>query len=279
MPPRAKNCAPPNYKLGHKESSVVEFAPLLEQLDADDDIQRRVAFFDLAEAGQEAVQPLVAALADVRPRVRSGAALALGKLGATAAAAVPSLITTLGGAVEHVRRCGRDALCQIGETVEPQLVQALESSDANTQAMAAAALGRIGKPAAVTIARLLTLLIHESAFVRRQAAHAFGQFGNDSVSPVLELLRKALQARDWSVAEEAVVAPRETGSKTDEVYSALFHAFWSGGGRVRDEALTALRVIDSRLEIRQNQESVTLHLPGRIAADWMRQHLQQPPDS
>lgn len=96
---------------------------------------------------RRAVPPLLKALADPDPVLRTQAAAALGRL--KAGEAVPSLIGALQDTDAGVRQTAATALGIMGDpSAVPSLVQALQDAAEGVRARAAAALGRLGDPAA-----------------------------------------------------------------------------------------------------------------------------------
>ena len=77
----------------------------------------------LARMGPPALSPLIAALNDENPSIRSGAAAALGQMGEAATDAVPALIKALDDTDASVHRSASEALKNIGT---PEAMEAAE---------------------------------------------------------------------------------------------------------------------------------------------------------
>ena len=117
------------------------------------------ANLDLIAAGEPAVVPLAALLADTNRDVtlRRKAASALWGLGRTAAAAVPALAAALTDADTQLKASAAMALENMGPAAEaavPQLVKALDDPAGDVRQWAAKALGAIGPAARTAIPAL-----------------------------------------------------------------------------------------------------------------------------
>jgi hypothetical protein len=137
---------------------------LLRSLHAERSSTRAWAAYALARLGASAgaaLHDLVAAMHDADGGVRTAAASALGRLGPAASSAVPALVAALGdpaeigrnddGLMERVRSTAAFALGEIGPGARdavPALIAALDDEDEIVGDAAAAALERIGTPAA-----------------------------------------------------------------------------------------------------------------------------------
>lgn len=128
--------------------------------DEDASLRRRavVALGETRSVGRDAIPELVEVLEDKDEVVRREAARALGKLGA--AAAVPSLVVALSDAPDDlVRVSAAEALGRIGRRATvaiPALIAALKHTDDDVRDAAAAALLRIGLPAAPALIEAVT---------------------------------------------------------------------------------------------------------------------------
>jgi HEAT repeat protein len=151
---------------------AASFDPLVKALAAIRPIARRNAAWALgALDDQRAVQPLIASLKDGEQAVREQTAWALGTL--DDARAVQPLIGALRDDSPAVRRQAAWALGAIDDAAAVDaLVAALKDSDARVREQSAWALGAIGDTRAS--AGLGRALVDGEARVRRQAAWALG---------------------------------------------------------------------------------------------------------
>jgi hypothetical protein len=152
--------------------------PVMQALgDADPDVRSAAAwaFSQMAGAGVAAVAALEKALADSNPRVRSLSAVALWSMGPTAVAAVPALITALNDPIAYVRAPAADALGNIGPSakaaVQP-LGERLLATDEQAYVLrsVASALGSIGPDAAAALPALQEALkMHRVTYTAHEA--------------------------------------------------------------------------------------------------------------
>jgi HEAT repeat protein len=244
---------------------------LIERLNHHDEVERRMAMSSIREAGAAGAPLLTKALSsDPRPRVRSQAALLLGQVSGITDDAIEALAKALKDEAEEVRRAAADALGLIGKQAVPALITALQADEPDTQARAAIALGQIGRPAVQAGPSLAPLLLHEDDFVRLQSATALGRIGVADITPLVKALDVALDSNNARMAETIVIALRETGDRSDQVYTALAEGYCRGPECVRREALHGIRRIDPTVEVQQGKKSTTIKLPGRIVAGLIR---------
>ena len=152
--------------------------PVMQALgDADPDVRSAAAwaFSQMAGAGVAAVPALEKALADSNPRVRSLSAVALWSMGPKAVAAVPALITALNDPIAYVRAPAADALGNIGPSakaaVQP-LSERLLATDEQAYVLrsVASALGSIGPDAAGALPALQEALkMHRVTYTAHEA--------------------------------------------------------------------------------------------------------------
>jgi HEAT repeat protein len=195
-----------------------------------------------------------------------GAASVLGRIGGAADEAIAALGQAVGDEAESVRKCAAESLALIGEKAVPTLISCLSNSKPDVQARAAIALGQIGPRAGRAVPSLAPLLCHEDDFVRLQSATALGRIGVRDITVLTDALDAALESRDYRMAESLVIALRETGEKTEDVYTALVGAVFRGHDRVRQLAMSCIKKIDPAAQIQENRKSVTFNLSGGIAA-------------
>jgi HEAT repeat protein len=127
---------------------------------------RRNAVWGLGKLGPlaKAVLPdLCRTLADVDPRTASGAAQALGSMGAEGADAIPALTEAMRGTNIVLCRLAAKALSQIGRPALATLVTHLKHHDPFVRGEAAVALGWMGPAAAPAIPHLVEVLRAKSA--------------------------------------------------------------------------------------------------------------------
>jgi HEAT repeat protein len=162
-------------------------APLLALLGDDSDAYREWAVLMLLPLGAPAVPPLLQALVHAKPRVRWGAADALGQLGTRAEAAIPLLITCLADADELVQERVARALGEIGQASVTPLIEALRRPELGVRIGAVDALSRIGAEAAAAVPPLLDLLKSEDHLgLQRFIAEALGQIGPAAVQALAD---------------------------------------------------------------------------------------------
>src|SRR5207237_5448832 len=121
----------------------------------------RNAVWGLAKLGPlaKAVLPdLCHALQDPDPRTASGAAQALGSMGAEGAEAVPALAEAMRGTNIVLCRLAAKALSQIGRPALPTLITHLRHHDPFVRGEAAVALGWMGPAAAPAVPHLVEVL-------------------------------------------------------------------------------------------------------------------------
>src|SRR5262245_56050976 len=160
---------------------------LLQDLCHRDGDKRRSAARGLGLLGpvaQDAVPPLIGALADVRPEVRNAARDALAQIdpgwasGPRAAEAVPALIDALGNRSFEVVQAASGVVQQLGRVAVPALLELLEDDGKDLRQVAAAqTLGRIGAGEPPVVDALARSLTSEKTHVRLAASEALGGLG------------------------------------------------------------------------------------------------------
>ncbi|MDE2125438.1 MAG: HEAT repeat domain-containing protein [Armatimonadetes bacterium] len=154
------------------------------------------AVFETPAGRAQSVALLLAQLKDTDPAVRSGAADALGKIGDPSAD--PALIGLVQHDVASVVRVAIGALALIASPDgEPVLISAVANpnADSNAREQAAAGLGKLGDPAAITA--LLSALSDDDLDLRTAAVAALAHAVRPmppapAVQPVLKRLIAAL---------------------------------------------------------------------------------------
>lgn len=149
------------------------------------------ACLSLVAIGEQAVGPLVEALANPKELVRWQAAKALGQIDVAwrrhaDAATISALIADLGSKDGLVRVRARVCLVAIGGKVVGSLVEALASKKRWVRWEAAKALGQTGDPAA---AQALVRALEDEVFdVRWLAAEGLIAVGDKGLVPLLQAL-------------------------------------------------------------------------------------------
>lgn len=155
--------------------------PLIEQLKSPNQPQWNQAIEALSQRKAEAIPALRKALKHPHPRVRSGAAFALGKIGTVAASAIPDLGLALKDQDKNVRGNVVFALGNMGKatkTVVPQLAAALKNkNNASIRISIIRIFESLGKDARVAVPQLLEILNDPDGTVRYNAIQALIKIG------------------------------------------------------------------------------------------------------
>ncbi len=161
------------------------------------------ASYALGSLGPAALPTLVKALDHERERVRSGAAKAIGWIGADATEAIPSLAKRLGDSSAAVREQSAEALGRIGPAALPVLKAALKSDQAPARAAAATSLEWMGAPAREANLELAAALKSETDDpARARMIHALSRL--DYVpAEFLPLVVPLLRSESAEVRQEA----------------------------------------------------------------------------
>jgi HEAT repeat protein/3',5'-cyclic AMP phosphodiesterase CpdA len=246
---------------------------LLEALEDENIVVRRIAAYALDKIGNEAAIPgLLKALGDENIVVRRIAAYALGQIGSEAA--ISGLLKALEDESYDVCWRAAQTLCKIGsEAAVSGLLRALEHEKINVRWKAAEALGEIGSEAAISgllkslederydvrwrtayalgqigseaaISGLLKALEDEDSNVRWRAAEALGQIGSEVAIPGL---LKALEDKNCNVCGRAAEALGQIGS--ERAISGLLQILEDGDYDVHNRAIEALGKISSEATI------------------------------
>lgn len=195
--------------------------------------------------GPRASASLTLALRSSRPRVRSGAALALGRI--KVPETLPDLFAALDDPESMVRRCVVQALRDFHSMPAAEgLVKAMADTDLEVQEYATTALAEL-KPA--IIPDLMELLHFEDPMVRKNAITALRKTGDErAIEPIID----ALQDEDINVRMFAVTAlmkfkdPRAIKPLINRLREdtsigwLLSYAFMEMGAEAVDELLKAV---------------------------------------
>jgi HEAT repeat protein len=157
--------------------------------------------------GSSAVPELPKLLRDKEYRVRSLAAMALGRLGAKET--VPEIARLLTDGSGEVRKGAVEALGYLGvrETI-PEVVKLLGDGEARVRSEAVDALGRLG--AKETAPEIVMLLKDGDAVVRRVSLNALANLGARSAAPEIA---KVLEDGEAEIRTTAVHALRKLGAR------------------------------------------------------------------
>lgn len=191
---------------------------------------------------EDEVAGLILSLADPDPRTREGAALALGRLGPGARAAIIPLVAALGHEDVYLRGAVASALSRFGEAAVPALVMALRDRRPPVRQSAAIALGRLGPAGQGAVLELTRALTDTHETVRHAAAVALGGLGPAALEAV-PALTDLLSDREETVRRAATVALSQVAP----------------GGRSRPLSLQALTATIDRLVPALMEET---HVPG-----------------
>ena len=214
-------------------------------LSDDDSSVRSHAADDLeafGESGAEAIPHLIQALCDVYEPVRLNAAYALGAIGEPA---VSQLIETLSVEDPIMRRMAAYALAAVGADAVPALSEALQHTQETVRVEAAYALAQIGNAVKPAIPALMERTKDENVEVRRYLAEAFGSLGQ-AAAPAVPVLCDMLASDDDGQARfEAALALAQIGPLASDAIPVLASAFTDENRYVRDNAVLALKRIDT----------------------------------
>ncbi len=253
---------------------------LISRLDTHDEVQRKDVITELIAIGENAVPALINALENSRPRIRGGAALALGKLSLipTSEPAVEILARMLSDESEFVQTCASVALAEFDDLAERPLIEAVaDKLQPTKQARAAIALRQMRRSSPAAILALINNLSHPDEFVRRQSALALAHVGNcpaevrmlfhrrngdveqqtlvtnSSIELIARLIDFAADGDNSSLAEELVVALCETGDTSATTRVALVKVAWLCGGRAHELACKQIEALFPELELRHER--------------------------
>ena len=226
------------------EDLLVIGSPAVPQLiEALTDRNESVAVFAAHLLGRigdrRATEPLVEALDSPRWLLQLEATRALGDLGDARAAR--ALVTVLESTYDFLPDVAADALAQIGPPAIEPLIDALKYDDTFVRRMAAKALGDIGDERAVT--SLVAALTDDDLSVRGAAAEALDHVGDlRAVEPLIE----ALSDDEWHVRAQAAQALGRLGD--DRATGPLTGLLYDENGIVRVAVANALHELGVSLD-------------------------------
>jgi CubicO group peptidase (beta-lactamase class C family) len=151
------------------------------------------------------VSRLVTAVKGSDPQAREAAALALGRIGPAAGAAIEPLVATFANDDLYLRGAAAIALGQIGPAAVPALTRALCGTNAEVRWSAAIALGRMGQAGRAAAPALTKAVADSNANVRYAATMALGGLHAGALAAV-PALTDALHDRDENVRAAARLA-------------------------------------------------------------------------
>lgn len=194
----------------------------IQQLKTTNPQERSGAIESLVSLGKPAVPALIDALQNQDPAVRNGAAIALGKIGKDASAAIPALKKALGDNDFQVRSSVMQALSFIDrKAIVPFLIGELSSPEAWERYSATHALRTFGKEAVAAVPALIkTIKEDKDNWVRTSAATALGTIGKDAHTAIPTLIN-SLQDPDEQVRYGAAYALGNIGESFYEHRSQL----------------------------------------------------------
>ncbi len=214
------------------------------------DVLRKNAIAALVKIGPPAIDPLIKALKGKEPRVRAGAAQALGVL--SEKKAIAPLVEALADRETIVRQEAFNSLNAIGPPATNALVKALIHPSPSVRRNVSVILRRIGRP---TVQPLTQATSHANPGMRAAATRLLGQIGDPVAIPFLVKALRDPQEAVQELAVEAIVSfgqkainPLVTVLKADEpafhdrVFSAL-----TGIGKPVIPALSTL-IQDSKVD-------------------------------
>jgi HEAT repeat protein len=183
-------------------AAKVSVSILIDALREASEKPREVAEESLGRVGKPAVRPLIAALKGDDARVRSGAAAALGRIGAAAGAAVPALRQALHDPRAPVREQAARALGRIGPQargVIPLLCElAVNDPDSGVVSRAVGALEALGADPRVAVPAIIAALEGRVTFNGLCALCALGADARAAVSVLCRLLEEPTpDDRNW----------------------------------------------------------------------------------
>ena len=194
------------------------------------------------ESATDAIPQLIQALRDSYEPVRLNAAYALGTIGEPA---VPHLIETLSDENGPTRRMAAYALAAVGAPAVPALSEALQHTEDAVRIEATYAFAQIGTPAETALPALIEHAKDPAVEVRRYLADAFGGIGPAAAPTVPALIEMLEHDEDKQARFEAALALAQIGPTASDAVPALANALRDPDRYVRDNAIHALKCIDT----------------------------------
>lgn len=198
------------------------------------------------DADAEKVQALVKDLQSDKEATRLAALEALEKLGPKAEPAAAALVELLQkDKSEDIRLNAALVVGRIGKGAVPTLARVLDAKEDHVRFYAVWSLGLIGKDARETTAAVARLLQDGNDDVRRKAAYALGRFAPEAEA-ALPALAKGLADTNEAVREAVVEALLQFDARAAP---HLLKAVREGNAQVRDQARTILAKIPKDAEV------------------------------
>lgn len=227
------------------EKTARSFEDWTRLLQSGTQIEKLEAVRNLLLAGEKAVEPLLAALADTDPVVRAEAIVALGQLApAKAEQIVPALFQQIrkdDGYVQEwpnwVLAC--QAIGKFGEAAQQVLEPEWATTDSAKLAVLCIVHSEMGPAAAPIVPKLLALLEKDDDTYRRAAIGALVSIGPAS-APAVPLLRKYLYHEDFHTQYWACRALGAIGKEALPAVPDLVDRLKNGAASVRRNAAMAL---------------------------------------
>ncbi|MHC4400701.1 MAG: HEAT repeat domain-containing protein [Planctomycetota bacterium] len=221
-----------------------DFIAALEHTDASQRLEACRAIGKLGPRAADAVSALEAALVDADPNVQGAAAEALGAIGPAARSAAPSLWKALKSAgytddyvpVWYLAGC---ALGQLGPTIVPDAIAALDDKHSQVCLGACAALHECGPTAKAAVPALIRLLEKDVRGTRQGAMYAFMGIGPEA-EPAVPLLIKTLTHDNLHAQYWACRALGQIGPASRPAVPGLIDRLTRATAAVRHNAAAAL---------------------------------------
>lgn len=233
---------------------------LVAQLQSDDETVRNAAVKQLGLSGVKSpklVELLIDRLTnDESHVVRGQAAVALGRIGPTASAAVEPLMTQLESipgdlSQEPVRWAMIFGLRGIGPDAKPAvslLEQQLTNDDFQIRCVTCRALGAIGEASATAAPKLQSMLQKDISSVKFRAAEALGNIGPAIGGDAAAELFATIKAPQQQVREQAVIALGKLGMHSEPYLEKLRELTTDKKSRVRARAIQAVWRLEQKDE-------------------------------
>jgi len=260
-----------NKLLAHSDRKTV-MAALIAAAKDDDPDKRPNAATLLVKLGDDAVEPLIAALSAAETRARAAwalselgerakpaipaltellkneagardAAMALGPLGHAAKSVLPNLIAAMNNPNEEARAAIAAAIKQIGPDAEhiPALIPLLNDRYLKVRSTIILTFGYMGEPGKATIPAITKHLSDPSSWCRMHAAASLARFGPDAKNSV-PALREALRDKEGVVRAAAANALARIYPSA-EIVPDLIDVVQDQNERVRNLASEALVIV------------------------------------
>jgi HEAT repeat protein len=181
--------------------------------------------------------PLMEALMDVRPEVRSAAAFRLGEMGEDSFSAVPTLVSMLSKECPFYKGTVGTALGHIGILAYPSLIDLIPNADYYTASEIKQAIEIMGIS---VIPLILEDLNDHRPVVRKFCVSLVGEIAGVKV---LDSLVKALSDKDYEVRATAASALGKIGKLANNAVPSLIKALQDPDPDVRSSASLAIGMI------------------------------------